>query len=179
MTAEFVSQLQSLHTDAFGWALHCCAGDFHTAEEVLQLAYVKLVQGRLSFAGDSTLKTWWFGVVRFTALEEIRRQKFRRSVLGRLLLLEGTQATTSATSLLDSLERDESALHLIGLMRKLPARQAEVLHLVFYQDLSIAQAAVIMKVSLGSARTHYDRAKAALRQLIQQQEEDVSHEPER
>jgi len=179
MTAEFVSQLQSLHADAFGWALHCCGGDFHCAEEVLQLAYVKVVQGRLSFAGDSALKTWWFGVVRFTALEEIRRQKFRRSVLGRLLLMDDPQGTTSAPSPLEAIERDESALRLLANMGRLPARQAEVLHLVFYQDLSIAQAAGIMKVSLGSARTHYERAKAALRTIIQQQTEEDIHEPAR
>ncbi len=179
MTAEFVSQLQSLHADAFGWALHCCGGDFHCAEEVLQLAYVKVAQDRLSFAGDSALKTWWFGVVRFTALEEIRRQKFRRSVLGRLLLMEDAQAGPAVPSPLETLQRDESALRLLDMMRKLPARQAEVLHLVFYQDLSIAQAAVVMKVSLGSARTHYERAKAALRVLIQQQTEEESHEPAR
>jgi RNA polymerase sigma-70 factor (ECF subfamily) len=47
-----------------------------------------------------------------------------------------------------------------------------VLHLVFYQDLSISEAAVIMGVSLGSARTHYERGKARLRELL-------SHSPDR
>ena len=42
MTADLVTQLQTLHADAFGWALHCCGGDFHLAEETLQQSYAKL-----------------------------------------------------------------------------------------------------------------------------------------
>ena len=61
---------------------------------------------------------------------------------------------------------DESARELRNCLSRLPARQAEVLHLVFYQDLSLAGAAEIMGVSLGSARTHYERGKARLRELL-------------
>jgi RNA polymerase sigma-70 factor (ECF subfamily) len=42
-----------------------------------------------------------------------------------------------------------------------------VLHLVFYQDLTIQEAAQIMGVGIGSARQHYERGKARLRSLLQ------------
>jgi RNA polymerase sigma-70 factor (ECF subfamily) len=47
-----------------------------------------------------------------------------------------------------------------------------VLHLVFYQDLSIAEAADVMDVGLGTARTHYERGKARLRQLLENKVDD-------
>jgi RNA polymerase sigma-70 factor (ECF subfamily) len=62
--------------------------------------------------------------------------------------------------------RDENSRELIAALNKLSARQRDVLHLVFYQDLTIAAAAEVLGVSVGSARIHYERGKARLRQIL-------------
>jgi RNA polymerase sigma-70 factor (ECF subfamily) len=45
-----------------------------------------------------------------------------------------------------------------------------VLHLVFYQDLTVEEASRILNISLGTARTHFARGKDQLRKLLAKQE---------
>jgi len=166
MERAIADQLEALHPDAFGWALHCCAGDHARAEDVLQNAYLKLAQQRAQHDGRSSFKTWWFGVIRFTAHEEFRRLRYRESLLGRLLQLAGPEHDPRPSPA-RQLELDERAAELRRCLAQLPARQAEVLHLVFYQDLTLNEAADVMRVSIGSVRQHYERGKARLRTLLQ------------
>ena len=164
MDSAIAASLESLHPDAFGWALHCCGGDAGRAEDVLQNAYLKVAADRVRFDGRSAFKTWWFGVIRFTALEEHRRARFRESLIGKLLAGFTEEHHPSPSR---QIERDEQAARLRAALESLPARQAEALHLVFYQDLTLNEAAQVMRVSVGSVRQHYERGKTRLRELLQ------------
>lgn len=173
MERVLAENLEALHADAFGWALHCCGGDHSRAEEVLQNAYLKTARGSVSRDGGSSFKTWWFGVIRLTSHEEFRRQRYRESLLGKLWLqLHGDRHDPRPTPA-RQMELDEQTVQLRTALSQLPTRQAEVLHLVFYQDLSLSEAAAVMNIGLGSVRQHYERGKARLRVLLQPL---ISHE---
>ncbi len=64
------------------------------------------------------------------------------------------------------LARAERSERLLATLAGLPARQRELLHLVFYQDMSITQAAEVLGIAIGTARTHYERGKARLRRWL-------------
>jgi RNA polymerase sigma factor (sigma-70 family) len=68
----------------------------------------------------------------------------------------------------------ESARALHAALAQLPGRQREILHLVFYQDMSIAEAAEVTEIGVGSARTHYERGKARLRAILEDRRNDRS-----
>ena len=82
--SELQARLAELHSESFGWALNCCRGDAPQAEDVLQIAYLKILDGRATFGGKSEFKTWLFGVIRNTGREERRRQRLRSLGLLRL-----------------------------------------------------------------------------------------------
>ena len=131
----------------------------------MHTAYLKVIDGSARFAGRSDFRTFLFGVIRRTARDG-RRYRAVRSTLPLSTLVRAPAAAIVEPAGLDPIVRDESSRRLVAALEQLSPRQREVLHLVFYSDLTIAAAADVLGMSLGSARTHYERGKARLRQLL-------------
>ncbi len=161
---ELEAQLERLHAESFGWALSCCGHDETEAEDVLQTTYLKIMTGKARFGGRSSFKTWIFGVIRRTAQEVSRRSRAEEKRTIRLV--RDDLAAPSGEGPEERLDRAETARNLSEAMKELSGRQQEILHLVFYQGLSISEAADVTGISLGSARTHYQRGKDRLKELL-------------
>ncbi len=166
--SEVKAELEKHHSSGFGWALSCCGRDRSEAEEVLQLVYLKILDGRARYGGESSFKTWLFAVIRKTAASE-RRKTFLR----KLLLNAGAERVPKTPQTEDpavALERFETHAQFQRALAQLPARQQQTLHLVFYEDLSLQEAAETIGISVGAVRQHYGRAKASLRDLLLESE---------
>jgi RNA polymerase sigma-70 factor (ECF subfamily) len=151
------SALEAHHVESYGWALSCCWRRRDEAENVLQLVYLKVLSGKAVFDGRSSFKTWLFAVIRKTAAHERRMELLRRLRLSRI---------PKGLDISPSDEQSGVETRLKKALGKLPARQREVLQLVFYHDLSIVEAAKVMGVGIGSARTHYERGKKQMRRRL-------------
>ena len=172
---ELKRELERAHADCFGWAMACCGRDRDDAEEVLQTVYLTVLDGRARYDGRSSFRTWLFGVIRLTAASERRKAWLRGLLLEREaekrepgsgkrvagILAPASFAAPDAEVELES--RRQSLGHSLA---QLAARQREVLQLVFYHDLTVDEAATVMGVTVGSARTHYARGKARLAALL-------------
>src|SRR5215470_3827311 len=124
---DFQGELERLHPASFGWALWCCDHRREEAEDVLQTAYLKVLEGAARFDGRSSLRTWFFAVVRRTAWGNRRRRWLREVLLGTWLR---QNAVVSDHGLDQQLERRRESQALLNSLAALPARQREVLHLV-------------------------------------------------
>lgn len=158
--SELKAKLEQLHPASFGWALSCCRQNRSDAEEVLQMVYLKILQGKAIYRGESKLQTWLFAVIRKTAISEGRKQLLRSL---NSIVRPSPRANAEPES---EFERSEMQQRFQEALAELPARQRETLHLVFYQDLSLSEAAEVMNVSVGSARRHYERGKKRLRAAL-------------
>jgi len=164
-----LDDLQTQHARNFGWSLACCGWQRDLAEDVLQEAYLRVLEGRAVFAGQSSATTWFFAVIKRVA-SEARRAGQRRAILNlRAVRMTGSvedAADAAARDAADNALRDETAVALRAALLQLSLRQREVLHLVFYSELTLEEAAATLRISLGSARTHYHRGKLRLAQLL-------------
>ena len=169
---DLEAELEREHPSAIAWALRCAGGGREEAEDALHTAYERILDGRAGFAGRSSFRTWLFGVIRRTAQEERRRGWLRVERLRRWFgrnSAGGPERVGADDAGLD-LERRETAGRLGEALARLSGRQRQLMHLVFYQDLSVQEAADVLGVPVGTARTHYERGKARLRAVLAEED---------
>ncbi len=152
------SALAAQHRAAYAWALSLTGYDDAAAADVMQQSYLAIVEGRARFANRSTLKTWLFGVVHNSA-RRLHRHNRRELAMVARFAAEPRAAETNRSET-NGADRDTS---LTAALATLPRRQRDVLELVAYADFTLDEVAVVLGISLGSTRTHYHRAKVALR----------------
>lgn len=163
-TQELRERLEDLHESSYRWAVVCCGFDREEAQETLQAAYLKVIDGRARFNGDSSTASWFFGVVRLTARERRRYRAVRHGAL--LRWIRGRPAEPPSPSPETVSGAAESRRRVQRLLSELSPRQQRLLHLVFYEELTIEEASEIIGVTVGTARTHYERGKARLKRLL-------------
>ena len=156
------SALEAIHGQVYGWALSRCDFDHTTAEDLMQQAYVELLSGNARFDNKSSLKTFVFGVVQNLARSRYRRLATRLRLVRQYLPEEEVAAEQEPAP-------DAGVWRAV---RALPARQRDIIELVFCRELTVDEASRVMGVSEGTGRVHYDRAKKALRARLLDWSED-------
>ncbi|MFK0046840.1 SigE family RNA polymerase sigma factor [Streptomyces sp. NPDC090741] len=129
--------------------------DTASCEDVVQEAFIRVHSARNRVRDrDKTL-----AYLRQTVVN-LSRSALRRRILGLKLLSKPMPDMASAEEgAYDQLERDD----LIKAMRRLQRRQREVLVLRYFADMTEAQVAETLGVSLGSVKAYGSRGIAALR----------------
>ena len=155
-----IKELERLHELSHAWALRCCYEDREAAAEVLQNTYLKILEGKAKFKGNATFKTWLFSIIRFTAIDHFRTQKRKRKITFELQQKRFLEEEKEASA------EVPSSTIFQKLLQQLSPKQQQVLHLVFYQNCTIQEAAEIMQIQLGTARTHYERGKQQLKKRL-------------
>ena len=161
--------LRELHRDAVQWAMYCTGYDTELGPEVVQQAYLKIVEGSARFDRKSALKTWLFGVIRLTALECRRKQnihKVANAAFGEPDLQPGPERDDGEYVANFGSDAISEALDALSRM------QREVIYLAFYRELTLSEIADILGVSVGTVRTQYHRAKQKLGNLLTAGEHD-------
>ncbi len=163
-------ELEQLHEASLAWARYCCRQQTEEAEDLLHEVYLRVLDGRARFDGQSSFKTWLFAVIRRTTRERARTRWLHLSLRQRWLTAEADPNREPEPA--QRLQECERTRRFRGALRRLARRQQEILHLVFYHDLTVEESAKMLGISLGSARTHFARGKERLRELLQAENGD-------
>lgn len=138
------------------------------AEDVVQEAFLKLVHALHTFKGGSRFSTWFYSLVRFTAIDWMRKND--RPAFSRIDAVNAGELHTtlhSGESLAAGLDRKIRSEYLHKALELLPEDDALILSLFYLMDQSLDETAAIMNVSGKSTiKVRLFRARAALKQQL-------------
>jgi RNA polymerase sigma-70 factor (ECF subfamily) len=151
-------------------------GDKATAQDALQLTFLKLHEARSSYLIGANPIPWIYTIAHRTSLDEIRKRKRSRVRLskdGELAAEPAAHITgTAADAHPDPSERPDAAAAAgaLAALAQLPENQRQALILTKVHGRSIADAAMITGTTPGAIKQRAHRAYVTLRQLLGRKE---------
>lgn len=142
--------------------------DVHTAEDLAMDAFSDLIVHRHRYNFSVTLKTYLFMIGRSRALDCLRRRK----VIG-FTELSALQEQADEEALEKAVLADERKRAVSAAVAALPEDMRTVIHLIYFEEMSYARAARVMKKSVKQVDNLLYRAKKALRVRLGEEGEQL------
>lgn len=130
----------------------------HTAEDLCEDTFVRLVTKRPVYNGKASFKTWLYTIGRNVAYDELRK---RRDLVSTDGLEIPDDMPLEEKYVID--EQRASVRRLVGF---LSPRQREAVWLTYYEGMTVKETAKIMKKSENAVSILLNRARAKLKQLL-------------
>ncbi len=140
-------------------------GNVEYAEDVLQEAFLTIWRVAGDYRAPLSPPMVWLGViVRSRGLDFLRRRKAERALAGQPIddMLADTLASDHETPM-ETHEASEQAWALHECLRKIEAKQRQVVTMAYYRDLSHSELAQQLSLPLGTVKTWMRRGLDQLR----------------
>jgi RNA polymerase sigma-70 factor (ECF subfamily) len=131
-------------------------------DDALQDAYLKAYLALSTLRSDAAFSTWLYRIVYTTCIDHIRRRNRRREV--------GLHAVPDQPDQLDTAEAVEQHELVSGALASLKPDHRTTILLIDQDGLSYDEAAEVMDISTGTAASRLNRARAAFKAALDQQE---------
>jgi len=147
----------------YGLLVHV-TGDASLAEDLFQEAFVRAVRGAKTFDRNRSFKSWVTAIALNLVRDEVRKRKLR----GEIPLGEGgpEEQAAAGDQPRESAERQDEVARVRGALFELTEKEREIVLLHFYQGLTLGEAAEVLNVPLGTAKSRLHGALVRLKGLL-------------
>lgn len=137
--------------------------DIHTAEDIFQEVFIKADRSKENFRGESSVKTW---LIRITvnACKDYLKSAYNRRVTP---LQEFQENAITSENDFDGIERKETQMEVRKAVMSLPESHRDVVLCVYFQGMTVPEAAKTLGLAEGTVKSRLSRAKDKLRQLLE------------
>ncbi len=136
----------------------------HDAEDVLHDVLLVVHRRLPEFRGESTLKTWLYGLTVRVVIDRRRKERWRR-LLFRRALPELQLQRSNADTPLHGAEREQAASIVYAILDQLSERDRMLLIMFELEGLPIKQIAGVLAISESNAWVSLHRARARFRKI--------------
>ena len=143
------------------------------AEELCEDTFVRLAVKKPRFGEKSTFKTFLYAIGRRVALDHLRKRRGKETVSLEALSEEGIDLPAEEDVVAAYL-RDETHRAVHRALGRLKNSHREVLWLVYFEDLSVKEAAGVLGKSPHAAESLIHRARLSMKAELEK--EGISHE---
>ena len=153
------------HQEAVFRLAYLLLGDAHEAEDVAQDAFIRAFRALDSFDTTRPLRPWLLRITANLAHNHRRSVKRYVAMIKRTMLAEPEPVTTLGERSAQQWE----AQTLWEAVRRLSAREQEVVYLRYFLDLSEAEMAAALDVPPGTIKSRLHRALGRLRVVVDEE----------
>ena len=133
-------------------------GNTHDAEDVVQESFLRAARGKDSYRGECSLRTWISRII-----VNVFRTGIRKRARCESLVEDPAENTQPDEHRLEQTERAELVAWHVS---RLPERQREVLVFCVYENMSAADVAGLLGLSVQNVYSNLSAAKRQLRESL-------------
>ncbi len=153
------------YKDGLIFYLRTFTTDILLAEELAEDTFVKLATKRPHYNGKASFKTWLYTIGRNVAIDELRR----RARHGYVPLEEAPEITDEEADLEATYLREERQRTVRHAIDKLSESERQVIYLVYFEDMSMKEAAAVLGKNAHSTETLCYRARKHLKDVLEKE----------
>ncbi|MFP3917626.1 RNA polymerase sigma factor SigX [Lysinibacillus telephonicus] len=153
------------HQDVFQFLIYLVKNRM-VAEDLSHEVYVRVLKSYDRFQGRSSEKTWLFAIAKNVAIDYFRKNAVHTSHSFDAFNWETEQLVSPLKSPETLIEMNDDMKQLLDALDKCTGDQKMVIIMRYFQELSIAETAEILKWSEGKVKTTQHRAIKQLRDLL-------------
>lgn len=153
--------------------LNSFTGDIEKSQELAEDTFVKLGVKKPKNKEKASFKTWLYTIGRNTAMDYLRR---RRRIYMHELPIENCKEIADVEKNLEGIYiRNERKIAVHRAVYKLNYEYRQVLWLIYFEDFSHKETALIMNKSISAVETLVYRARKALKVILEKEDIDFEN----